>query len=159
MTRNGFLGPAGPAAARYNFHTRVGSPAWQRVGFCYPSCTVPQVELEIDCHCRECERQRIHLARECVGPKCNQPIIRYPLYGREIDWGRAQWEYFAQDTENDVRVPVGVPRGVNQLCNGDVVVLQGDPREFIVAINELDDRFNYAQLGYDLPPARPRFPY
>lgn len=100
------------------------------------------------CHCAECEKHADYRYSDEVACK---PVRRYPLYGRLVDYGRNLWEYHALDTWDDVRVPVGVPRNKNELYDGDLVKLQGDPRDYRVSLTELDDYYNFSQLGYRFP--------
>jgi len=133
--------------------TRVGSGAWIRLGFIVPWREVRPLRAPVHAtHGRRgCEAQRSGLPChhhdlddldvDALGPPIDDlpnrvHALRYPLFGREIDYGRNQWEYHAWDAQNDVRIPVGVQRNQWQLQNGDLVELLGDTGLWAVVLTE-----------------------
>jgi hypothetical protein len=134
--------------------TRIGSGAWIRLGFIVPWREPVRHEVRerpAPVHARRgCEAQRSGLPchHHDLDDLHDAPIdelahapnrvhaLRYPLFGREIDYGRNQWEYHAWDAQNDVRIPVGVQRNQWQLQNGDLVELLGDTGLWAVVLTE-----------------------
>lgn len=156
-----------PTYTTVNIRTRSGTAEWFRIGFLFPAPKVDEYShhshhpripvyqhtpkcrkcqpVEPPCSCRECERNRKEFHRkEIVVEGCGR---RYPLFGRPVDFGRSLWEYHVYDNLDDVRIPVGVPRHKNELVDGDIVYLVGDPQPYVVSLSELDDYWNFRDFG------------
>ena len=116
---------------------------WLRLGFVVPWHAPVEVRAA-PVYRRGCAAQRAgqacahHEEDEIVQVSAHRNLqLRYPLYGREIDAPRSQWEYYAHDVQNDVRIPVGVARNQFQLQNGDIVQLLGDDQAWAVVLTEI----------------------
>lgn len=127
--------------------TRAGSGDWLRLGFIVP-WQEPEIKYShhkapVFSH-RRCEAARSGLPcqihpepepePEPEKPRYNR--LRYPLFGREIDYGRNQWEYHAWDPQNEVAIPVGTKNSW-ALQNGDLVQLLGDTGLWAAVLTEL----------------------
>ena len=125
----------------FGLHTRPGSAQWIRLGFVQPwqERRIAEPLRLLGCPAQRSGQPCRHHEEviETFEPETTRVQLRYPLFGREIDYSRNQWEYYAYDVNSDVRIPVGIPRNHFQLQNGDLVELLGDDQLWAVVLTEL----------------------